>query len=255
MAAGEVFTSWVIEGPWSLKEELPFAQADLPVLITDDLGPYRERKVRILNGAHTSLVPGAFLAGKDIVRDCMQDEVIRGFMNQAICGEIIPPLSLPGQESADFARAVMDRFDNPFIDHALLSIALNSTSKWKTRVLPSFRGYVEKYHRLPACLAASLAFHIAFYRGVRLGDEGLMGLRGTEEYLIRDERSVLTFFFAHREDSPKALAQAVLSNTDFWGEDLSGYQGLCEMVAGDLEMIESRGTYGLMKECLRGGTF
>ena len=250
MVAAETFASWVIEGPPGLEKELPFAQAGLPVRITDDLGPYRERKVRILNGAHTAMVLGAYLAGRNIVRECMQDEVIRGFMNRAVHEEIIPTLSLPEQELMDFAEAVTDRFDNPFIDHALLSIALNSASKWRTRVLPSLKGYIGRFHRLPACLTASLAFFIAFYRGARLEDEGLVGLRGREEYLIRDDRSVLEFFCEHREDSPNELAQAVLSHTDFWGEDLTGYQGLCDRVAGDLETVERKGAYELMGRCV-----
>ena len=111
---GEVFGFWVIEGPESLKEELPFEKAGLPVLITDDHKPYKQRKVRILNGAHTSMVLGAFLAGQDIVRNCMKDDVIRGFMNKTVYEEIIPTLDLPEQEVADFAEAVTDRFNNPF---------------------------------------------------------------------------------------------------------------------------------------------
>ena len=125
---GEVFGFWVIEGPEWLKDELPFAKAGLPVLITDNHKPYKQRKVRILNGAHTSMVLGAYLAGQDIVRDCMADEVICGFMNKAIYNEIIPTLTLPKNELESFAHSVTERFKNPFIDHALLSISLNSTS-------------------------------------------------------------------------------------------------------------------------------
>ena len=124
---GEIFGFWVIEGPKSLKEELPFEKAGLPVLITDDHKPYKQRKVRILNGAHTSFVLGAYLAGQDIVCDCMNDEVICGFMNKTIYDEIIPTLTLPKEELEEFAASVTERFKNPFIDHALLSISLNST--------------------------------------------------------------------------------------------------------------------------------
>lgn len=247
---GEVFGFWVIEGPESLKEELPFAEAGLPVLITDDHKPYKQRKVRILNGAHTSMVLGAYLAGQDIVRDCMKDDVIRGFMNRTIYEEIIPTLTLPEQELMDFAKAVTDRFNNPFIDHALLAISLNSTSKWKARVLPSFKGYVEKYGKLPECITASLAFYIAFYRGVRLDENGFVGIRGDEEYAIKDDKDILEFYDAHKEDDAKAIAEAVLSNQGFWGEDLTEYEGLLEEVAADLEIIGEKGTYELMRQCL-----
>ena len=247
---GEIFGFWVIEGPECLKEELPFEKAGLPVLITDNHKPYKQRKVRILNGAHTSMVLGAYLAGQDIVRDCMNDSVICGFMNRAIYKEIIPTLSLPEQELMDFAKAVTDRFNNPFIDHALLAISLNSTSKWKARVLPSLKGYVEKYHALPECLTASLAFYIAFYTGVRLDAEGFYGKRGDTEYPVSDDRAILEFYDAHKNDEPGALAQAVLSNREFWGEDLTDLPGLCDEVTGDLNMIRDKGAYELMKQCL-----
>ncbi len=247
---GEIFGFWVIEGPESLKEELPFAQAGLPVLITDDHKPYKQRKMRILNGAHTSMVLGAYLAGQDIVRDCMKDEVICGFMNRAIYEEIIPTLSLPEQECLEFAAAVTDRFNNPFIDHELLSIALNSTSKWKARVLPSLKGYVEKLGALPACLTASLAFYLAFYRGVRLDENGFFGVRGNEEYKIMDDRNVLEFYNKHKDDDAEALTQAALGNTDFWGEDLTRIPGLCEAVSENLKVIGEQGAYELMRGCL-----
>ena len=207
---GEIFGFWVIEGPQELKKELPFAEAGLPVLITDDHKPYKQRKVRILNGAHTSMVLGAYLAGQDIVRDCMHDDVICGYMNKTIYEEIIPTLTLPRDELMDFAHSVTERFKNPFIDHALLSISLNSTAKWKARVLPSFLGYVEKNQALPKCLTASFAFYIAFYHGVRLEDAGLIGKRSGNEYTIHDDWDILQFYDAHKNDSNAELALSLI---------------------------------------------
>ena len=152
------------------------------------------------------MVLGAYLAGQDIVRDCMADDVIRGFMNKAIYEEIIPTLTLPEAELKDFAASVTERFRNPFIDHALLSISLNSTSKWKARVLPSLKGYVEKTGTLPVCLTASLAFYIAFYHGTKLTDAGLIGTRPKgNEYTINDTKEVLEFFYVHKDDSADTL--------------------------------------------------
>ena len=189
---GEVFGFWVIEGPDSLKKELPFEEAGLPVLITDNHKPYKQRKVRILNGAHTSMVLGAYLAGQDIVRDCMDDETILSFMNKTIYEEIIPTLSLPAEDCKDFAFAVTERFKNPFIDHALLSISLNSTSKWRARVMPSLEGYVEKFGKLPECITASFAFYLAFYRGTELTDKGLAAKRSNgDSYTVSDDKQVL----------------------------------------------------------------
>lgn len=247
---GEIFGFWVIEGPKSLKEELPFEKAGLPVLITDDHKPYKQRKVRILNGAHTSFVLGAYLAGQDIVRDCMNDEVICGFMNKTIYDEIIPTLTLPKEELEEFAASVTERFKNPFIDHALLSISLNSTSKWKARVMPSLKGYLEKTGTLPKCITASFAFYLAFYRGQELKEDGFHAVRGNDEYLINDDRAVLEFFNAHKQDNAAALTHAVCTNTDFWGEDLSKLPGFEESVAQTLKAIEENGTYEVMKACL-----
>lgn len=248
---GETFGFWVIEGPQSLKKELPFEEAGLPVLITDDHKPYKQRKVRILNGAHTSMVLGAYLSGQDIVRNCMDDEVILNFMNKTIYEEIIPTLSLPKEDCKDFAAAVTERFKNPFIDHSLLAISLNSTSKWNARVMPSLLGYVEKFNKLPACITASFAFYIAFYRGKELTDKGLVATRPAgNEYVVSDDRAVLEFFYAHKEDSAKDLAHAVCSNVNFWGRDLSELEGFEDAVASYLEAIEEKGAKAVMESCL-----
>lgn len=248
---GEVFGFWVIEGPESLKEELPFEKAGLPVLITDDHKPYKQRKVRILNGAHTSFVLGAYLAGQDIVRDCMEDEVICGFMNRTIYDEIIPTLTLPKEELKSFAASVTERFKNPFIDHALLSISLNSTSKWKARVMPSLKGYIAKTGKLPECITASFAFYIAFYRGKQLTEDGLIAARPAgNEYTVKDDRPILQFFYDHREDDAKTLVHAVCSNEEFWGEDLTAIAGFEDSVAGYVADIWEKGAYEVMKGCL-----
>lgn len=249
---GEVFGFWVIEGPEWLKDKLPFAKAGLPVLVTDNHKPYKQRKVRILNGAHTSMVLGAYLAGQDIVRDCMADEVICGFMNKAIYDEIIPTLTLPKDELESFAFSVTERFKNPFIDHALLSISLNSTSKWRARVLPTVKDYITKTGKLPKCLLTSFALYVAFYHnGKELTEAGLSATRSNgDSYTVSDDRTVLEFYLNHKEDSLHDLAYAVCSNCDFWGEDLTELDGFTEMVADVLDEIDKKGTYAVMKECL-----
>ncbi|MEG2096985.1 MAG: tagaturonate reductase, partial [Pseudoflavonifractor sp.] len=176
---GEVFGFWVIEGPQSIKAELPFEKADLPILVVDDHTPYKQRKVRILNGAHTSMIMAAYLAGQNIVRGCMEDETICGFMNKAIYDEIIPTLDLPKRELEDFAAAVTQRFNNPYIDHALLSISLNSTAKWKARVMPSLLEYRARTGKLATCLTFSIAAYLAIYHGGKTRAENcLLGQRG-----------------------------------------------------------------------------
>lgn len=235
---GEVFGFWVIEGPQWLADELPFAKAGLPVLVTDDHTPYKKRKVRILNGAHTSMVPAAYLSGETIVRDCMNDAIIKGFMDKAVQHEIVPTLTLPRQELADFAKAVGERFNNPFIDHALLSIALNSTSKWKARVLPSLKAYAESFGALPRCLALSFAALIAFYRQ-------------EVDKNANDDAWVLDFYRAHAADDSKALAHAVMTNEKMWGEDLTAISGFEAAVAADLDAIAQVGMKAVLEKALK----
>ncbi|MGN0314192.1 MAG: tagaturonate reductase [Fusicatenibacter sp.] len=249
---GEIFGFWVIEGPEWLKDELPFAKAGLPVLVTDNHKPYKQRKVRILNGAHTSMVLGAYLAGQDIVRDCMADDVICGFMNKAIYDEIIPTLTLPKDELESFAFSVTERFKNPFIDHALLSISLNSTSKWKARILPTVKDYLKNTGKLPKCLVISFAFYVAFYHnGKTLTETGLAAIRPNgDSYPVSDDKTVLEFYQAHKNDTLPALAYAVCANQEFWGEDLTKIDGFVKAVSDTLEKTEQKGTYEVMKECL-----
>lgn len=251
MDTGETFAFWAIEGPQSIKEELPFEKAGLPVLVTDDHKPYKQRKVRILNGAHTSFVPGAYLAGQNIVRDCMHDEVISGFMNKTIYEEIIPTLDLPKEELLGFAAAVTERFQNPFIDHSLLAITLNCTSKWKGRLLPSLKEYIRRKGELPACITASFAFYLAFFHGQTRTEDGLLGERDGESYLIRDEKMVLDFYDTHKDDSVQELVHAVCSNTGFWGEDFTKIDGFETAVCGYLEKIQKDGTYAVMKGLIK----
>ena len=238
---GEVFAAWVIEGPQSIREELPFEKAGLPIRVVDDVTPYKQRKVRILNGAHTSMVLGAYLAGKNIVRECMQDPVIRAFLNRTMFEEIIPTLDLPMEELTSFADSVIDRFDNPYIDHQLLDIALNSASKWKARVMPSLTEYVRRKGSLPRCLCFSLAAFTSFYH---------QGERNGEAYPLRDDPWVLDFFAGLKDSSCAELAHAVIHNDRLWGDALAGIDGLEAALAADLTRIEKVGMYEAMRECL-----
>lgn len=236
LVTGEPFGFWVIEGPSWLKEELPFEKAGLPVIICDDHKPYKQRKVRILNGAHTSMVPGAYLSGQTIVRDCMHDPVIAAFLEKTIHQEIIPTLSLPKEELLDFAASVKERFQNPFIDHALLSICLNCTSKWKARVLPSLKEYTLRTGTLPKCLTASFAFYLELYRS-------------KED--LKDAEAVLQFFAEYRNASVEMLVHAACKREDFWGEDLTEIAGFEEEVCRVMEQIEEKRIPAVMQDCVQ----
>ena len=250
---GEVFGVWIIEGPKELEDRLPFKKAGVPVHVVPDVTPYKKRKVRILNGAHTGFVLGAYLAGFDIVRDCMHDDVIRGFMNKMLYDEVIPTLPLDKKDVTEFAEAVQDRFNNPFVNHELMSISLNSTSKWRARNMPSFMTYVEEQGKLPACLTMSLAAYIAFYSSdiQELNDKGLVCRRPKgNEYTVSDDRWVLEFYNAHKEDTPEELVHAVLTNEQMWGEDLTKVSGLEAATVENLKKIRTEGAKAAFASCL-----
>ena len=250
---GEVFGVWNIEGPEWLAEKLPFRAAGLNCPVVPDVTPYKKRKVRILTGAHTGFVPGAYLAGYDIVRDCMQDDVILGFMNRMLHEEVIPTLPLDRQDLEAFAAAVQDRFNNPFINHELMSITLNSTSKWRARNMPSLLEYAQTAGKLPPCLAMSFAAYIAFYSSdiQALTEQGLVCRRPKgNEYTVSDDRWVLEFYYSRRGVSDETLVHDVMTNEKMWGQDLTLVPGFEQAAAENLRRIRTEGARAAFAACL-----
>ncbi len=252
---GEVFGLWVIEGDEKLNDVLPFRKAGLEerVFVTPDMTPYKKRKVRILNGAHTGFVLGAYLAGFDIVRECMHDTTMLGYMNKMLLEEIVPVLPLDQQDCRNFAAAVQDRFNNPFVNHELMSISLNSTSKWRARNMPSFLEYVEAKGTLPTCLTMSFAAYIAFFSNdiQALTEQGLVCRRPKgNEYVCSDDRWALEFYYAHRNDSIESLVHAVMTNEQMWGRDLTAIAGFEQATVENVRLIRTQGALAAYAACL-----
>lgn len=225
----EPFHFWVIEGPEYLQETFPAAKAGLQVKFVKDQSPYRTRKVRILNGAHTALVPVAYLNGFRTVREAVEDKTIGKFIKDTIYNEIIPTLDLPEEELEQFAADVLDRFLNPFIHHELISISLNSISKFKVRVLPSLLEYHLRTGNWPQNLTKSLSALIKFYNGKS----------GQESIPLKDDPTVLEFFEKiWKEEDLGTIASETLGRVDFWGEDLRKYDGLKEVIVAELKTME-----------------
>ncbi|MDP4133930.1 MAG: tagaturonate reductase [Bacillota bacterium] len=194
----EYFHLWVIEGPKDKVLEIPFDKTSLNIIITDDLSRYRTRKVRILNGAHTAMIPYAMLSGIETVKDCMDDETMSSFDKSCVFDEIIPTLDLPKEELISYANSVFERFNNPYIKHYCSSISLNSVSKFKVRVLPSILEYIKRYNKMPEKLLFSFARLIEFYK--------------TD--MPNDDPAVMEFM-------KKATTKEILKNEQLWGQDLS----------------------------------
>jgi len=244
LVACEVFHKWVIQGHPDAQRELRFTEAGLNVVWTDDITPHRTLKVRILNGAHTTFTIPAYLAGKEFVKESMEDELIGRFIRDAVGAEILPTLAFHEQEKIAFAEAVLERFRNPHIKHALLSITLNTLSKYAVRVLPSLLEYHRLNGTVPARLSFSLAALIRFYRPAGTDANGSVGEYDGRRYPIQDVPEVLsafrTLWETHGSDHA-ALAEAVLSRNDWWGTDLRNVSGLSAAVRQYLDRIASGG--------------
>ena len=243
----EPFALWVIESPRDISHRLPLDKAGLPVVFTRDQRPYRERKVRLLNGAHTATILGAYLAGMDIVGECMADPDIRRYMEETVYGEIAPTVPLPENEVKAFAGSVFERFENPFIRHALLSIALNSVSKWKSRILPSLLDSLNQTGKLPKCLTFSFAALLKFYTCTKQADGSFAGIRpGGGIYPVQDDQPVLEFFHENSAKPAKEYVRLAAADISLWGRDLTLIPGFVQAVAMHLDNIRTLGPRAAM---------
>ncbi|CFR22685.1 tagaturonate reductase [Yersinia kristensenii] len=233
----EYFYLFVIQGPKELAQELRLDKLDLNVLIVDDIKPYKERKVAILNGAHTALVPVAYLSGLDTVGQTMDDAQISRFVEKTITEEIVPVLDLPKDELLSFSQAVLSRFRNPFIQHQLLSIALNGMTKFRTRILPQLLAYQQQQGKLPPRLTFALAALIAFYRGERDGQT--YPLQDDAHWLER--YSTLWNGVKNGDIALAELVNGVLSDATHWGQDLTAVPQLANQVTEQLQTIIDSG--------------
>ena len=246
---GEIFHFFVIEGPASIENELPLQAAGLNVVITDNQTPYRTRKVRFLNGAHTANVLAASLGGLTYVDEMMKDPVFGKLVRKSVKEEIYCTVDLPDQEKTFFADSVMERFENPFAMHRLLSISLNSVSKWKVRVLPSLLDYTKLNGKLPVCLVFSLAALIRFY----MQNDKAEGTAEHGTYPVADSPEILEFF-AKRTPQLEAgsadVIKEILANTSFWEMDLNTVPGLTEMVTNTFNQIRTSGIRAAAQQIL-----
>ncbi|WP_264522523.1 tagaturonate reductase [Flavobacterium sp. N2469] len=231
IVAAEPFFLWAIEGGDDLKAKLPFHKTDLNVKIVDDIRPFKMIKVRILNGAHTAMVPFSLLHGNKLVMETVNGDFTGKFVNSVI-SEISETLDMDKNEITAYSEEVMDRFKNPFIKHALADIALNSVSKFKVRVLPSLLGYYKANQKLPVNLTFSLASLIRFYKGTWNG----------QSLPVKDGEDITAFFNGlWKSDDYEKIARLTLQNKSFWDEDLTEISGLTKAITIALEEIDANG--------------
>ncbi|WP_405115169.1 tagaturonate reductase [Paenibacillus sp. FSL K6-1217] len=233
MVTAEPFLFWVIEGPESLAERLPLAKAGLNVVVTPDMTPYRERKVHLLNGPHTAMVPLGLLAGLETVEDVMNDGTFSRFVKELIEEELIPMLDLPAAQLLSYADAVQERFRNPFIRHELTSISLNSISKFKTRLLPVMLRYQQERGKLPERMTLAFAALLLSYRGDRIA---------------RQDSAEVLAVFDQAWSEPSRFVNTILGDASLWGQDLTLLPGLAETIAAHLQQLEREGSRAALQQ-------
>lgn len=241
ITTGEYFYLFVIQGPKDiLTRELKLEGLNLNILIVEDLKPYKMRKVGILNGAHTAMVPVSYLYGIDTVREAMENDDIRNFIELAIDEEIIPALDMDEKELKEFKDAVVNRFKNPYVKHMLMDISLNSMAKYKSRILPQVLETYKRTGKLPKRLLFSLAALIRFYKGVRENGDAIQ---------LRDDRHHLDMYAdLWQENNYENIAKSVLGLENHWDMDLNSVQGMTELVAKYLENIDKNGVKKALEE-------
>ncbi|MGF1557996.1 MAG: tagaturonate reductase, partial [Flavobacteriaceae bacterium] len=243
LVAGEQYHSWVIQRAGPVSDELPFSKTGLNVSFVDDLAPYREMKVRLLNGAHTSMVAVGYLAGLRLVKEVMDDATLCSFVESLLLEETCPTMNFPEEVKQRFVKDVMDRFRNPTLKHQLISISLNSTSKFVSRLLPTLKDFQKSRGELPKRIVFGLTCLIRFYKGEFNGIE----------IPVNDNPEVLAFFKVNwsrlvtDEINIETMVGIILGNSSIWGEDLNGIPELTRTVSDQLNALDKNGVAHVLK--------
>lgn len=236
---GEAFHLWVIEAPEELEQEFPAGKAGLNVLFVPSEAPYHARKVTLLNGPHTVLAPVAFLSGIDIVRDACQHPVVGAYVRRVMFDELMETLDLPKPELMQFAEDVLERFNNPFVDHQVTSIMLNSFSKFATRDLPGLKVYLQRKGRLPEGIVMGLAAILTYYKG---------GVRADGvAYSPNDLPEIISFMQElWAAGDIRKLAEQVLAADWIWHENLNEIPQLTDRLVYYLQAIRQDGMLSVL---------
>lgn len=246
---GEAFHLWVIEKPENmsiaaLRKEFPAERAGLHVLIAPSEKPYHERKVTLLNGPHTVLSPVAYLSGINIVRDACNHSIVGKYIHKVQFEELMQTLNLPMDELKKFATDVLERFNNPYVDHQVTSIMLNSFPKYETRDLPGVKTYLERKGELPRGLVFGLAAIITYYKGGTRADGAPIEPNDAPE-IVEHLKNLWT------TGDTRKVAEGVLAADFIWHENLNNtVPGLTDMVASYLQLIQEKGMLEAVKTIL-----
>ena len=244
----EPYRLFAIQTADHLEDSLGFAAGDDGVLLAEDVHPYRERKVRVLNGAHSILVPAALLSGCETVFDAVRHETVGEFLRFTMFDEIVPSLDVPGAQL--FATQVLERFSNPFIEHSLFDITLHGTEKFRVRVVPSIVAFSEKTGRAPTGLAFGFAALLLFMRG------DLQAARRAGGFVVpRDDKGEQIAAAWQNCDASESkplssLVNSICADRSLWGVDLRAVPGFAEIVSEHLAAMVRLGVRGALEQHL-----
>ncbi len=238
---GEIFHLWVLKKEPFIQKLLPTEKSGLNIIWTDNIKPYKQRKVKILNGSHTAMVPVSYLCGIDTVGETLSDPVMGKYVKDLVFNEINPTIDLPQNEMTDFANSVLERYMNPYIRHELMSIALNSTTKFTTRLIPTLTDYVRIKNALPLHVCFSFAALVVFHKGDRNG----------EKIALNDDPKHLEFWtnlWKGFTGDYTELAKKALGYEAAWETDMNTIPGMTEQVAAYLKDICEKGMTKAVKD-------
>jgi tagaturonate reductase len=228
VVSGEYFHLWVIQGPEALKDKLHINNSGLNIIVTNNLEKFRTRKVRILNGAHTAMVAYGIMNGFQKVKDVIEDQTAGQFIQDVLFKEVLPTLSQPEEELETYTKNVLERFQNPFIEHFLIDISLNSISKFRVRVLPSLLSYMAKFDKVPSGLATSLTYLLLYY---------FEASKNSKITLRENEEVVALFKDVYQKNNLKDATRTILSNEKLWGENLTRREKLIDYIFNEMNDI------------------
>jgi len=246
LTSAEIYSLWAIQGDDTIRQRLAFAQANPSIIVANDITPFHERKVRILNGAHTLSVPLAFLLGNKIVLDNMKHPLVSKFIERLIFDEIVPSLEVDRESATTFAHEVLERWRNPFLQHQLISILLQSTSKMRARNVPTILRYYQKMKKTPPLITCGFAAYLLVMRVEEKQDNKIFGRRGAELYPINDAQAGYFFeqWSAVQVNDPQSIensVRTVCSNESLWGTSLAALAGFAEAVSENLYLMLQEG--------------
>ncbi len=232
VSIGEPFGLWAVEKKGEIAKYIKEGVHNIEVVLTENIGYYKKRKVRVLNGSHTNLVPAGLILGAETVYDCMKDEKLSAFVEDTLKDEIIPFVSDDIAATTVFADSIKSRFLNPFLNHQLISIALNSISKWRARVLPSFKDYYAKNGKIAPFITVGFSYLMALYSRIEKNGDKFTVKLANREVEMKDDLPYLEYF------ASKKSVEGFMKDVNVWGEDLTSYAGFSESVISNIEKIE-----------------